>query len=226
MWFPTGLLSSPGRFLAVQADFLAVQVDLLAAQGHFLAVQIEFLAERLIFEQFWTDFGTLGTMKNSKKCCTVGEFAGFRDFARGAHKKAQHALKRAPREAKLRSRSAPGGPRSAPEGPRSGPRTTKSAPRAPKSRSNSASEQPWLPNDAHLATQIAQRAPGAARRPPKTAQPASGQAFKTGQPPPTRPTGLKKLLASSAQRQGQPNCLDLVRRRTTGQGVLIHVRTD
>ena len=63
--------------MAVQADFLTVQVDLLAAQGHFLAVQIEFLAERLIFEQFWTDFGTLGTMKNSKKCFTVDEFAGF-----------------------------------------------------------------------------------------------------------------------------------------------------
>ena len=77
-WVPTCLLSSPGRFLAVQADFLTVQVDFLAAQGHFLAVQIEFLAERLIFEQFWPDVGTLGIMKKQQKvlyCLRIYRFS-------------------------------------------------------------------------------------------------------------------------------------------------------
>ena len=47
--FPTGLLSSPGRSVAVQADFFAAQIDFLAVQGHCLAVQIDFLADRLVF---------------------------------------------------------------------------------------------------------------------------------------------------------------------------------
>ena len=83
---------------------------------------------------FLIDFRPPGTSKNTKKCCTVVEFRGFRHFARGREKEAPGGPKRAPREAKMDPGSAPGGPRSGPRGPKTGPRAAKRHPRGFRKR--------------------------------------------------------------------------------------------
>ena len=81
-------------------------------------------------KRFWTNSGGPGASKNLKKCCTVVDFQGFRDFAREPSTEAPKAPKGAPREAQMSPRRAPGGPRSGPK---------KRRPRPPQAASREAS---------------------------------------------------------------------------------------
>ena len=103
--------------------------------------------------RFWSDSGGPGTSKNSKKCCTVVDFRGFRDFAREPSTEAQKAPKGAPREAQMSPRRAPGGPRSGPRAPKTAPRAARSAPRG-------AQDHPGAPQES---TQGAPSRPDASR---------------------------------------------------------------
>ena len=85
-----------------------------------------------ISKRFHSDLGAPRTSKNLKKCCTVSEFRGFRDFAREPSTEAQKAPKGAPREAQMSPRRAPGGPRSGKTAPRAA-RSAKRRPRPPRS---------------------------------------------------------------------------------------------
>ena len=82
--------------------------------------------------RFPSDVGALGTWKNFKKCHTVDEFLGFRNFTRAHQKGVQKAPKREPREAKIDPRSAPGAPQEAPGAPREAPRAAQESPGAPQ----------------------------------------------------------------------------------------------
>ena len=88
-----------------------------------------------ISKRLSNDFVGPGTSKNLKKCCTVNEFRGSRDFAREPSTEAQEAPKEAPREAQMSPRRAPGGPRSgpSPDGSKSLPERAKRRPRPPRS---------------------------------------------------------------------------------------------
>ena len=108
-----------------------------------------------ISKRFWADFGAPGTSKNLKKCCTVDDFQGFRDFAREPSTEAQKAPKGAPREAQMSPRRAPGGPRSGPRAPKTAPRGARSAPRG-------AQDHPGAPQER---TQGAPSRPDASREP-------------------------------------------------------------
>ena len=99
--------------------------------------------------------GAPRTSKNLKKCCTVSEFRGSRDFARERSTEAQKAPKGAPREAQMSPRRAPGGPRSGPRAPKTAPRGARSAPRG-------AQDHPGAPQER---TQGAPSRPDASREP-------------------------------------------------------------
>ena len=105
--------------------------------------------------RFWSDSGGPGTSKNSKKCCTVVDFRGFRNIAREPSTEAQKAPKGAPREAQMSPRRAPGGPRSGPRAPKTAPRASRSAPRG-------AQDHPGAPQER---TQGAPSRPDASRKP-------------------------------------------------------------
>ena len=106
-----------------------------------------------ISKRFWTNFGGPGTSKNHKKCCTVVDFRGLRDFAREPSTEAQEAQKGAPREAQMSPRRAPGGPRSDPRAPKTAPRGARSAPRG-------AQDHPGAPQESTQGAQAAQTPPG------------------------------------------------------------------
>ena len=106
-----------------------------------------------ISKRFHSDLGAPRTSKNLKKCCTVSEFRGFRDFAREPSTEAQKAPNGAPREAQMSPRRAPGGPRSGPRAPKTAPRAARSAPRG-------AQDHPGPPQESTQGAQAAQTPPG------------------------------------------------------------------
>ena len=106
-----------------------------------------------ISKRFHSDLGAPRTSKNLKKCCTVSEFRGSRDFAREPSTEAQRAPKGAPREAQMSPRRAPGGPRSGPRAPKTAPRAARSAPRG-------AQDHPGPPQESTQGAQAAQTPPG------------------------------------------------------------------
>ena len=108
-----------------------------------------------ISKRFHSDLGAPRTSKNLKKCCTVSEIRGFRDFAREPSTEAQKHPKGAPRGAQMSPRRAPGDPRS-------GPRAPKTAPRAARSAPIGAQDHPGPPQER---TQGAPSRPDASREP-------------------------------------------------------------
>ena len=108
--------------------------------------------------RFWSDSGGPGTSKNSKKCCTVVDFHGFRNIAREPSTEAQKAPKGAPREAHMSPRRAPGGPRSGPRAPKTAPpgarqeapTTTQEHPRRGPKGPQAAQTPPESPSGAHF----------------------------------------------------------------------------
>ena len=86
--------------------------------------------------RFSSDSGALGTWKDLKKCHTVDEFLGFRNFTRAHQKRFQRAPKSDPREAKMDPRSGQERPRRPQERPGRPPERPKSRQERPKSRPN------------------------------------------------------------------------------------------
>ena len=96
-----------------------------------------------ISKRFHSDLGAPRTSKNLKKCCTVSEFRGSRDFAREPSTEAQKAPKGAPREAQMSPRRAP---RQSPQdGSKRRPERAKRRPRPPRSAPGEDQRGPKLP---------------------------------------------------------------------------------
>ena len=107
--------------------------------------------------RFSSDSGALGTWKDLKKCHTVDEFLGFRNFTRAHQKRFQRAPKSDPREAKMGPRSGPGAPPVAPGAPR--PKTRQERPKRTQ-------EPPKLGFRAALTAHLSPKSfPEASRRP-------------------------------------------------------------
>ena len=96
-----------------------------------------------ISKRFHSDLGAPRTSKTIKKCYTVSEFRGFRDFAREPSTEAQNAPKGPPREAQMSPRCAPGRPRSGPRAPKTAPRGARSAPRGAQERTRQTPPEPF-----------------------------------------------------------------------------------
>ena len=112
--------------------------------------------------RFSIDCGALGTWKNFKKCHTVDEFLGFRNFARAHQKALQKAAKSDPREAKMDPRSGQERPRRPQEHPGRPPERPKSRQERPKRTQ----EPPKLGFRAALTAHLSPNSfPEASRRP-------------------------------------------------------------
>ena len=105
--------------------------------------------------RFSIDVGALGTWKTLKKCHTVDEFLGFRNFARAHQKEVQKAPKSDPREAKMdprsgqeppeRPKSRQERPKRTQEPPKLGFRAALTAHLAPKSLPEASRRPFWIP---------------------------------------------------------------------------------
>ena len=106
-----------------------------------------------ISKRVLSDSGAPGTSKNLKKCCTVVDFQGFRDFAREPSTEAQKARKGAPREAQMSPRRAQERTRRLQEAPgarQEAPKTTQERPRRGPKGPQAAQTPPGSPSGAHF----------------------------------------------------------------------------
>ena len=110
--------------------------------------------------RFPNDFGALGTWKNLKKCHTVDEFRGFRNFAKAHQKEVQKAPKSDPREAQIDPRSGQERPRRPQERPGRPPERPKSRQERPKRTQ----EPPKLGFRAALTAHLSPKSPPEASR--------------------------------------------------------------
>ena len=112
--------------------------------------------------RFSSDFGALGTWKNLKKCHTVDEFRGFRNFVKAHQKRSKKLQKVTPGSPKL----TPGAARSAPGGPRSPPGRPPERPKSRQERPKRTQDPPKLGFRAALTAHLSpNRFPEASRRP-------------------------------------------------------------